>query len=114
MHATQARGGGVRRTPRRRRDRHRARQLVGYAIRFEEVSSHATRLKFLTDGMLLREAMTDATLSRYGVVMIDEAHERTLQTDFLLGTLKKVQAQQAEGIVPAAEAGGDVRDARGG
>ena len=44
--------------------------------------------------MLLREAMTDATLSRYGVVMIDEAHERTLQTDFLLGTLKKVQAQR--------------------
>ena len=69
-------------------------QLVGYAIRFEDVSSHATRLKFLTDGMLLREAMTDATLSRYGVVMIDEAHERTLQTDFLLGTLKKVQAQR--------------------
>ena len=65
--------------------------LVGYAIRFEEKSSPATRVKFLTDGMLLREAVTDATLSRYGVVMIDEAHERTLQTDFLLGTLRKTQ-----------------------
>lgn len=65
--------------------------LVGYAIRFEEVSSLATRIKFLTDGMLLREAMMDPLLSRYGVVMIDEAHERTLQTDFLLGTLKGVQ-----------------------
>ena len=65
--------------------------LVGYAIRFEEKSSPATRVKFLTDGMLLREAVTDATLSRYGVVMIDEAHERTLQTDFLLGALRKTQ-----------------------
>jgi HrpA-like RNA helicase len=44
---------------------------VGYAIRFEDVSSPATRMKFLTDGMLLREAMMDPLLSRYGVVMID-------------------------------------------
>ena len=70
--------------------------LVGYAIRFEEVSSPATRIKFLTDGMLLREAMTDPMLSRYGVVMIDEAHERTLQTDFLLGTVKGVQDRRRE------------------
>ena len=70
--------------------------LVGYAIRFEEVSSEGTKIKFLTDGMLLREAMTDPLLSRYGVVMIDEAHERTLQTDFLLGTLKGIQARRQE------------------
>ena len=70
--------------------------LVGYAIRFEEVSSEGTKIKFLTDGMLLREAMTDPLLTRYGVVMIDEAHERTLQTDFLLGTLKGIQARRRE------------------
>lgn len=70
--------------------------LVGYAIRFEEVSSPATRMKFLTDGMLLREAMMDPLLSRYGVVLIDEAHERTLQTDFLLGTLKGVQDKRRD------------------
>jgi ATP-dependent RNA helicase DHX8/PRP22 len=65
--------------------------LVGYAIRFEDVSSPETRIKFLTDGMLLREAVVDPTLAKYGVIMIDEAHERTLQTDFLLGTIKIVQ-----------------------
>ena len=68
--------------------------LVGYAIRFEDVSSASTRVKFLTDGMLLREATADANLERYGVVMIDEAHERTLQTDFLLGVLKKTQERR--------------------
>ena len=86
--------------------------LVGYAIRFEEKSSPATRVKFLTDGMFLREAVTDATLSRYGVVMIDEAHERTLQTDFLLGTLRKTQ--DARRHAASAEDRRDVRDARGG
>ena len=74
--------------------------LVGYAIRFEDKSSHKTKLKFLTDGMLLREAMTDHLLSKYGVVMIDEAHERTLQTDFLLGTLKQTQARRAKTSKP--------------
>ena len=68
--------------------------LVGYAIRFEDVSSASTRVKFLTDGMLLREATADANLERYGVVMIDEAHERTLQTDFLLGVLKQTQERR--------------------
>jgi ATP-dependent RNA helicase DHX8/PRP22 len=68
--------------------------LVGYAIRFEDVSSNSTRVKFLTDGMLLREATADANLGKYGVVMIDEAHERTLQTDFLLGVLKKTQERR--------------------
>ena len=68
--------------------------LVGYAIRFEDVSTAATRIKFLTDGMLLRECMVDAELNKYGVVMIDEAHERTLQTDFLLGTIRGVQERR--------------------
>lgn len=63
---------------------------VGYSIRFEEKSGPKTVLKYLTDGMLLREAMTDPTLDRYSVIIIDEAHERTLSTDVLLGLLKEI------------------------
>jgi hypothetical protein len=47
----------------------------------------------MTDGMLLREAMTDATLGRYGVVILDEAHERTLSTDVLMGLLKEARSR---------------------
>jgi pre-mRNA-splicing factor ATP-dependent RNA helicase DHX15/PRP43 len=65
-------------------------QTVGYSIRFEDCTSPATRLKYLTDGMLLREAMTDPLLSNYGCVILDEAHERTLSTDVLFGLLKEV------------------------
>eukprot|EP00172_Hildenbrandia_rubra_P002223 Plantae.Rhodophyta-Hildenbrandia_rubra.ctg29237.p1 GENE.Plantae.Rhodophyta-Hildenbrandia_rubra.ctg29237~~Plantae.Rhodophyta-Hildenbrandia_rubra.ctg29237.p1 ORF type:complete len:725 (+),score=102.98 Plantae.Rhodophyta-Hildenbrandia_rubra.ctg29237:133-2307(+) len=61
---------------------------VGYSIRFEDRSSNRTKLKYLTDGMLLREAMVDPELSRYAVIILDEAHERTLNTDILLGLLK--------------------------
>jgi len=63
---------------------------VGYSIRFEEVSGPKTLLKYLTDGMLLREAMNDPLLEQYGVLILDEAHERTLSTDILLGLLKEV------------------------
>jgi pre-mRNA-splicing factor ATP-dependent RNA helicase DHX15/PRP43 len=65
-------------------------QTVGYSIRFEDLTSPATRLKYLTDGMLLREAMTDPFLKNYGCVILDEAHERTLSTDVLFGLLKEV------------------------
>lgn len=63
---------------------------VGYSIRFEDVTSQKTILKYMTDGMLLREAMNDNTLQRYSTIILDEAHERTLATDILMGLLKGV------------------------
>ncbi|KAL4204665.1 hypothetical protein AMTRI_Chr01g111020 [Amborella trichopoda] len=70
---------------------------VGYTIRFEDLTKSAvTRIKFLTDGVLLREMMDDPLLSKYSVVMVDEAHERSLSTDMLLGLLKKIQRRRPE------------------
>jgi len=65
-------------------------EQVGYTIRFEDVASDSTALKYMTDGMLLREAMADKRLDRYSVIVLDEAHERTLATDVLMGLLKEV------------------------
>jgi len=61
---------------------------VGYSIRFEECTSDKTIIKYMTDGMLLREFLLDPTLSLYKVIIIDEAHERTLHTDILLSLIK--------------------------
>lgn len=63
---------------------------VGYAIRFEDVTSPQTVIKYMTDGMLLRECLIDDTLSQYSVIILDEAHERTINTDVLFGLLKEV------------------------
>ncbi|GEQ71849.1 hypothetical protein JCM33374_g5535 [Metschnikowia sp. JCM 33374] len=65
-------------------------QEVGYSIRFEDVSSNKTAIKYLTDGMLLREFLTDPLLSNYSALMIDEAHERTVSTEIVLTLLKDV------------------------
>ncbi|KAJ0744677.1 putative RNA helicase [Helianthus annuus] len=71
-------------------------QQVGYSIRFEDVTSTSTRIKYMTDGVLLREALLDPKLSRYSVIVVDEAHERTIQTDMLLGLLKDVQKKRSQ------------------
>lgn len=63
---------------------------VGYSIRFEDMTSQKTILKYMTDGMLLREAMNDHDMKRYSCIILDEAHERTLATDILMGLLKEV------------------------
>lgn len=71
-------------------------QEVGYLIRFEDVTSDKTKIKYMTDGMLLRECMTDPMLTRYTVVILDEAHERTLSTDILFGLIKQVLVKRPE------------------
>lgn len=71
-------------------------QEVGYSIRFDNVVSEKTKIKFLTDGLLLREALVDPLLSRYSVIMVDEAHERSLSSDILLGLLKKIRKKRPE------------------
>ncbi|CAE6516064.1 unnamed protein product [Rhizoctonia solani] len=70
---------------------------VGYAVRFDEKAGPDTRIKYLTDGMLVRELLSDPSLSRYSAVIVDEAHERTLRTDMLLGSLKRIQQDRKEG-----------------
>ncbi|XP_018555562.1 pre-mRNA-splicing factor ATP-dependent RNA helicase DHX16 [Lates calcarifer] len=63
---------------------------VGYSIRFEDCTSERTVLKYMTDGMLLREFLTEPDLASYSVIIIDEAHERTLHTDILFGLIKDI------------------------
>lgn len=62
---------------------------VGYTIRFEDKSSPSTKIKYMTDGIMQREILLDPELSKYSVIMLDEAHERTIATDVLFGLLKK-------------------------
>ncbi|KAL3918251.1 MAG: hypothetical protein SGPRY_006087 [Prymnesium sp.] len=69
---------------------------VGYTIRFEDMTGTRTMLKYMTDGMLLREAMADPLLERYSAVILDEAHERTLATDILFGLIKEVASQRPD------------------
>ncbi|RZC39578.1 ATP-dependent RNA helicase DHX33 [Asbolus verrucosus] len=74
---------------------------VGYTVRFEDVTSKKTRIKYLTDGMLLREAMFDNLLTEYSVIILDEAHERTIHTDVLFGIVKNAQkVREAKNLTP--------------
>ncbi|KAG2088236.1 P-loop containing nucleoside triphosphate hydrolase protein [Suillus cothurnatus] len=71
-------------------------QEVGYTIRFEDCTSPETKIKYMTDGMLQRESVIDPLCSQYSVVMLDEAHERTISTDVLFGLLKKAVKKRPE------------------
>ncbi|KAG6373740.1 P-loop containing nucleoside triphosphate hydrolase protein [Boletus reticuloceps] len=68
--------------------------LVGYSVRFDEACQAHTKIKYVSDGMLVRELLSDPILSRYSVVILDEAHERTLRTDFLIANLKTILAKR--------------------
>lgn len=63
---------------------------VGYSIRFEDCTSEKTVIKYMTDGMLLREFLGEPDLASYSVIIVDEAHERTLSTDILFGLVKDI------------------------
>lgn len=69
---------------------------VGYAIRFEDCTGPDTVIKYMTDGMLLREILVDENLSQYSVIMLDEAHERTIHTDVLFGLLKQLVKRRSD------------------
>ena len=64
--------------------------VVGYQVRYERAMSNQTRVKFMTDGILLREIQQDFLLKKYSIIIIDEAHERSVNTDILLGLLSRV------------------------
>jgi ATP-dependent RNA helicase DHX8/PRP22 len=64
-------------------------QEVGYTIRFEDCTSPDTKIKYMTDGMLLRECLIDPDMKQYSIIMLDEAHERTIHTDVLFGLMKQ-------------------------
>ncbi|VDN33332.1 unnamed protein product, partial [Gongylonema pulchrum] len=71
-------------------------QECGYAIRFEDCTSENTRIKYMTDGILLRECLGDPDLDQYAAIIMDEAHERSLNTDVLFGLLRDVVARRAD------------------
>ncbi|RYR25259.1 hypothetical protein Ahy_B02g058935 [Arachis hypogaea] len=88
-------------------------QKVGYYVRFDDTTSSSTRIKYMTDGLLLRytcnmdvwisfsvfqEALLDPYLSKYSVIIVDEAHERTVHTDVLLSLLKNVQSTRSRSV----------------
>ena len=69
---------------------------VGYSIRFEDCTSDRTLIKYMTDGILLRESLNEPDLDGYSAIVMDEAHERSLNTDVLFGLLKKVTARRLD------------------
>ncbi|CAL1270973.1 unnamed protein product [Larinioides sclopetarius] len=69
---------------------------VGYAIRFEDCTSEKTIIKYMTDGILLRESLRESDLDNYSAIIMDEAHERSLNTDVLFGLLREVVARRQD------------------
>lgn len=69
---------------------------VGYGMRFDFRCTDKTRVRFYTDGVLLRETLSDPLLSRYSVIIVDEAHQRSIQSDILLGLLKKIRRKRPD------------------
>eukprot|EP00834_Sanchytrium_tribonematis_P001580 NODE_40_length_35084_cov_0.543519.p4 type:complete len:903 gc:universal NODE_40_length_35084_cov_0.543519:20800-18092(-) len=69
---------------------------VGYSIRFEDQTSSKTKIKFMTDGILLRECLKDSDVDQYSVIILDEAHERNLNTDVLMGVLKRLSGRRLD------------------
>ncbi|XP_027340108.1 probable pre-mRNA-splicing factor ATP-dependent RNA helicase DEAH4 isoform X2 [Abrus precatorius] len=83
---------------------------VGYAIRFEDRTSHNTRIKYLTDGVLLREILANPELNEYSVIILDEAHERSLNTDILMGLMKRlvrIRSSDLKVLITSATLDGD-------
>ena len=70
--------------------------VVGYSVRFDAKISKGTSVKYCTDGVLVRETLSDPLLSAYSVVIVDEAHERSLHSDILLGILKKIRRKRPD------------------
>ncbi|KAJ3212239.1 DEAH-box RNA helicase prp16, partial [Clydaea vesicula] len=69
---------------------------VGYSIRFEDCTDESTVIKYMTDGILLRECLNGANLDQYSAIIMDEAHERALNTDVLMGLLKRIIARRRD------------------
>lgn len=78
---------------------------MGYAIRFEDCTSENTVIKYMTDGILLRESLREADLDNYSAIIMDEAHERSLNTDVLFGLLREVGVILAVAAAGAASSG---------
>ena len=70
--------------------------IVGYKMRFDDTTSQDTKIKIMTDGILLQEIKADPMLSKYSVIIVDEAHERSLNIDFILGLLKRILEERSE------------------
>jgi len=71
-------------------------EYVGYTVRFDDHTGKQTKIRYITDGCLLREALGSLLLSDYKVVIVDEAHERSLQSDILLGLLKYILTKRSD------------------
>lgn len=74
---------------------------VGYTVRFEDLTSKQTKIKYMTDGILLREALSDRLLKQYRYIILDEAHERTIDTDILFGIVKEAQTKRRMESLPS-------------